>query len=986
MGDVVGNVALKMVLDSTGLAQDISRVTQSTAASFDTLMRAQSRTMDSQMRAISQGVSGTLRGITGQISSAFTFSSAFFAGAVTVGYKFGESIIDGISSVLGTGVDIIGNALSATVNAAMDIAAAGLDFTKLSVTAASEYDSAMAGLKSVAQAVGVDFADVDQFITEYTADGLINITDAAASLKNLLPTLRTGGTFDDLMKVMQAFKDAGSFSRQGSLELGEAVKGATEGVKNQNSILIDNVGITKNVSDMYATWAKQMGISTAAMTPEQKSLAILAGVMEEAALFEGNAALYADTFAGALSATEVATYTLQRTFGQYFLPYLKQIQYVMADSLQDLAAYTISYKNLGDTADKVIKAIQNIAVMAVPTLDAIASHLPNISRMFSPILDYLDSIDLKGMSIFDAIESAIHNNNLYQAVENTLSNVFDVLEGWVEKYVKPIVKNIGDLLVKYAPLFGEYVGRFISDGLQAIAFTVNLVRPIINKFIEGLKKGFNQASTYKAISSIVEDIFGVVSDNIGIVTEIGIKIFDAILDGLIAAKPKFEEAATAVIDALRTYLNSEDTYNKIQTIILTAVSTVTNFLGTLLPVILPAVTQLVSNVIDNVKSNSELMAQIKDAGAALIGFIWDGIKTPLMLALGVQTLYTVIGNVLSSVLTKVITSGMFTTAGASLGKLTIEGIRSALAVGSNNVLVSVLTIADKIKSGAAAAWTGIGSKLGGLFSNGLLAAVKNGLALAGAAIGAWQIAQNVSNSVSTDATGTGNTAANVAAGFAGNVSSGQGLLGGAGSTLANAAAYAGVGAGIGSVIPGLGTVAGAGIGAAVGAVGNIVGQVISNYNDTSTDWKGNAVTTGDVAGKSSSSTSSSSTPSSSTSSSSTSSSKTPGSLSDYGGDLQAWVNAHGYDLVSGHANGGLITRPVVSRLAEHGAEMVLPLTNSQRTNQLLNNAINRRMLGGNTRSSFSTNRDKDIYALQIGNSQFNAALAKAYNDTQRRIA
>jgi hypothetical protein len=47
---------------------------------------------------------------------------------------------------------------------------------------------------------------------------------------------------------MNRFKDSAAFGKQGALSFGEAIRGATEGIKNGNSILVDNAGVTKNLS------------------------------------------------------------------------------------------------------------------------------------------------------------------------------------------------------------------------------------------------------------------------------------------------------------------------------------------------------------------------------------------------------------------------------------------------------------------------------------------------------------------------------------------------------------------------------------------------------------------------------------------------------------------------------------------------------------------------------------------------------------------
>jgi hypothetical protein len=41
---------------------------------------------------------------------------------------------------------------------------------------------------------------------------------------------------------MNRFKDSAAFGRQGALEFGQAIVGATEGIKNGNSALVDNAG------------------------------------------------------------------------------------------------------------------------------------------------------------------------------------------------------------------------------------------------------------------------------------------------------------------------------------------------------------------------------------------------------------------------------------------------------------------------------------------------------------------------------------------------------------------------------------------------------------------------------------------------------------------------------------------------------------------------------------------------------------------------
>lgn len=118
---------------------------------------------------------------------------------------------------------------------------AGLAFWKISSAISSgidtfnKYNNALVGLRSIVQGTGNDFGKAQQFIKEYTQDGLVSAADAATALKNLLAR---GYTNTQAIDVLNRLKDAASFGRQASLGLGQAVSSATEGLKNENSVLV----------------------------------------------------------------------------------------------------------------------------------------------------------------------------------------------------------------------------------------------------------------------------------------------------------------------------------------------------------------------------------------------------------------------------------------------------------------------------------------------------------------------------------------------------------------------------------------------------------------------------------------------------------------------------------------------------------------------------------------------------------------------------
>lgn len=110
-----------------------------------------------------------------------------------------------------------------------------VDFTKTCIDSASQVQAAFTGLNSIVEGTGNSFAQAQKFINEYTSDGLVSINEAATAYKNLLAR---GYDTSQIEDVLTRLKDSAAFGRQASYDLGEAVVTATEGLKNENSILV----------------------------------------------------------------------------------------------------------------------------------------------------------------------------------------------------------------------------------------------------------------------------------------------------------------------------------------------------------------------------------------------------------------------------------------------------------------------------------------------------------------------------------------------------------------------------------------------------------------------------------------------------------------------------------------------------------------------------------------------------------------------------
>lgn len=198
-----------------------------------------------------------------------------------------------ISSGL-TGIASSLKGLAAAAGLAFGVAAI-INFGKESVKAATDLKNAMMGLQSIMEGQGRSFSKAQQFINDYVSDGLIPATKAITAYKNL--ALR-GYDDSQIQQVLIALKDSAAFGRQASYTMGEAVEMATEGLKNENSILVDNAGVTKNVAKMWEDYGKSIGVSAVNLTKQQKIQAEVLGIMEETKFQTGDAAKIAESYSG----------------------------------------------------------------------------------------------------------------------------------------------------------------------------------------------------------------------------------------------------------------------------------------------------------------------------------------------------------------------------------------------------------------------------------------------------------------------------------------------------------------------------------------------------------------------------------------------------------------------------------------------------------------------------------------------------------------
>jgi len=211
-----------------------------------------------------------------------------------------------------------------------------------------EMQRALVGLSSVSEAFGFSQEKAREAVISLTRDGLLTFQEAGEGLKNLIAT---GFNLDQAIGLMEAFKDAAAFNRQGTLEFGEAIVGATIGLKNHNAIMFDNVGIATRLGTIIRRMGYDMKDFDRIMADATLRQKLYNQILQEAAVFQGDAARMSDTLEGAMKRLDASVKILKSRIGLALAPALQEL-------IEGFANF-LSYASPSE------EALQNLAIFAV---------------------------------------------------------------------------------------------------------------------------------------------------------------------------------------------------------------------------------------------------------------------------------------------------------------------------------------------------------------------------------------------------------------------------------------------------------------------------------------------------------------------------------------------------------------------------------------------------------------------------------------------
>lgn len=389
---------------------------------------------------------------------------------------------------------------AASLAGAIGGAVAGFVTVK-AVRESQNLENALIGLSTVAAGTGQDVGKVTQAAKELSEDGLIPLADASASLKNLLAS---GLDADQAIKTFNVLKDSAAFGRQGSLDLGEAIRGATEGIKNGNSILVDNAGITKNLSVLQKEYAAELGTTIGALTEAQKLQAIYVGLQREGALFQGDYNKLLQTFSGAVSGVSGNFRFLLAEIGDF----ITQSPVIITLVDQIGRAFSSFRDFLKDNQGPIQEFVNSLVTGFVNALPVAVNFFQSAANGASYLTGVMLKLNIAGLAVLELFTAFDFVQDIFrvisQAVALATSTIVDLLNvlastsvgsGFVEKIlglnpdkIKSDLENIKTGLFEFADsVTGAELNDFILEKGNAVDQLIGANEAGIAKLNEGFE-------------------------------------------------------------------------------------------------------------------------------------------------------------------------------------------------------------------------------------------------------------------------------------------------------------------------------------------------------------------------------------------------------------------------------------------------------------------------------------------------------------------
>lgn len=414
------------------------------------------------------------------------------------GKKSGSEFSQGFGSSLKSGLGRIKGALTGVQGQVAAIGAAlGTAFTvREAVNQATELERSFTSLRLVANSVGADFNRLEQAATEFASDGIIPLDDVTNSFRNLL--LNFDGDVDRTINTFKTFADSASVARQANLSLGQAIVGASEGLKQDISNKVDNAGITENLSQLTREYAESIGKTANELTSAEKASAEYFGILEKGAVFQGAYNKTLLTFGNQAESVTGNFKRLLAELGKFITqnPFFTATLKTVSDTLKILSLNIRSIVESGDFG-KINKQLADFSSVILFVAESV-EFLVDAFKLFFNVFTvggaaFRVAINAIRNALIDLFSSLVNIPGLNVLTKGILGSL-RVSPEEEAAGVRALKEEVDALSQSFSDLGTSSVGAFGEDFASRFTTNLALVSEAFRKFGTDSKKGIKDVT------------------------------------------------------------------------------------------------------------------------------------------------------------------------------------------------------------------------------------------------------------------------------------------------------------------------------------------------------------------------------------------------------------------------------------------------------------------------------------------------------------
>ncbi len=244
------------------------------------------------------------------------------------------------------------------------ITAAEISWASDSLTEYAKYEDTLYGLMTTVDTVKGTITDAMTEVRDITADGLLSEEDAMVAMRNLTAY---GYSVQEASGMIKAMTLSAEANRKEMYTVSEAVERATQGIKQESSMMMKVAGNMETASSAYDRYAASVGKTASELTQAERRQAIYNSTIEAGQKYSSQASAYQNTYSASTQRLANSLENLKASFGQAFAP--------MATVINNLASFIVANKEVV----VVLGTFVGVVVGAGGIVWAIAKLIPMIS-------------------------------------------------------------------------------------------------------------------------------------------------------------------------------------------------------------------------------------------------------------------------------------------------------------------------------------------------------------------------------------------------------------------------------------------------------------------------------------------------------------------------------------------------------------------------------------------------------------------------------